>query len=229
MPTIGETSRPEYIYDQATDTWIPVGIGPHAHTPAAIGAIASSLVTAKGDLIVATSSGVVVAQPVGTNGQVLTADSTQADGVKWSTPAAGVTFVGCSASKSGNQSIPNNAYTAITWDTEQYDTDAIHSTSVNTSRFTIPAGKGGKWLFTGVALWEANATGSRFLFYYVNGALTARLFNITAPAGVEPASPISITLNLSATDYIEFFAYQNSGTALNYQVGSNIQVTYLGA
>ena len=32
MPTIGETTRPEYIYDQATDTWIPVGIGPHSHT-----------------------------------------------------------------------------------------------------------------------------------------------------------------------------------------------------
>lgn len=84
MASIGDTTRPEYIYDQATDTWIPVGVGPHSHTPAAIGAISSSLVTAKGDLIVATGSGVVVAQPVGTNGQVLTADSTQADGVKWS-------------------------------------------------------------------------------------------------------------------------------------------------
>jgi hypothetical protein len=45
--------------------------------------IAKSTVTAKGDLLVATGSGTVVAQPVGTNGQYLQADSTQADGVKW--------------------------------------------------------------------------------------------------------------------------------------------------
>jgi hypothetical protein len=89
MATVGETSRPGYVYDSATDVWIPVGIGPHSHTPAAIGAISSSVVTTKGDLIVATGSGVVTNQAVGTNGQVLTADSTQADGVIWATPSSG--------------------------------------------------------------------------------------------------------------------------------------------
>jgi hypothetical protein len=84
MATIGETTRPAFAYDSATDTWIPVGIGPHAHTPAAIGAIASSLVTTKGDLIVATGSGTVVRQGVGADGLVLTANSAQADGVEWS-------------------------------------------------------------------------------------------------------------------------------------------------
>jgi hypothetical protein len=32
MPTIGSTSRPAYIYDADTDTWIPVGVGAHSHT-----------------------------------------------------------------------------------------------------------------------------------------------------------------------------------------------------
>jgi hypothetical protein len=84
MATIGDTTRPAFAYDSATDTWIPVGVGPHAHTPAAIGAIASSLVTTKGDLIVATGSGTVVRQGVGADGLVLTANSAQADGVEWS-------------------------------------------------------------------------------------------------------------------------------------------------
>jgi len=109
MATVGETSRPGYVYDSATDVWIPVGIGPHSHTPAAIGAIASSLVTAKGDLIVATSSGVVTNQAVGTDGQVLTADSTQADGVRWATPSANGTVLITTQTLSGvtSQSINN--------------------------------------------------------------------------------------------------------------------------
>jgi hypothetical protein len=47
--------------------------------------IAKSTVTAKGDLLVATGSGTVVRQGIGTDGQVLTADSAEADGLKWST------------------------------------------------------------------------------------------------------------------------------------------------
>ena len=87
MATVGETTRPGYVYDSATDVWIPVGIGPHSHTPAAIGAISSSLVTTKGDLIVATGSGTVVRQGVGADGSYLVADSTQADGVTWAGPS----------------------------------------------------------------------------------------------------------------------------------------------
>jgi hypothetical protein len=47
--------------------------------------IPKSTVTAKGDLLVATASGTVVAQPIGTDGQFLKANSAQADGVEWAT------------------------------------------------------------------------------------------------------------------------------------------------
>lgn len=49
-------------------------------------AVPESVVTAKADLLVGASSGVVDNLAVGTNGQVLTADSTQTLGVKWATP-----------------------------------------------------------------------------------------------------------------------------------------------
>jgi hypothetical protein len=51
--------------------------------------IPKSTVTTKGDILVATGSGTIVRQGVGTDGQVLVADSAQADGVNWATPSAG--------------------------------------------------------------------------------------------------------------------------------------------
>jgi len=52
-------------------------------------AVPSATVTAKADLLVGASSGVVDNLAVGTNNQVLTADSAQTLGVKWATPASG--------------------------------------------------------------------------------------------------------------------------------------------
>ena len=52
-------------------------------------AIAKSIVDAKGDLIAATAADTVSRLAVGTNGQILTADSTAATGMKWAAPAGG--------------------------------------------------------------------------------------------------------------------------------------------
>jgi hypothetical protein len=52
-------------------------------------AIQNAIVDAKGDLIAATAADTPARLAVGTNGQVLTADSTAATGIKWATPASG--------------------------------------------------------------------------------------------------------------------------------------------
>lgn len=51
-------------------------------------AIQNAIVDAKGDLIAATAADTPARLAVGTNGQVLTADSTAATGIKWATPAS---------------------------------------------------------------------------------------------------------------------------------------------
>ncbi len=55
----------------------------------AVAAIPKSTVTTKGDLIAATATTTVSRLGVGTNGQVLTADSTASTGLKWATPSSG--------------------------------------------------------------------------------------------------------------------------------------------
>lgn len=60
--------------------------------PAAVtdaGAVPKSLVDAKGDLLVGTADNTVSRLSAGTNGHVLTADSTVAEGVKWAAAAGG--------------------------------------------------------------------------------------------------------------------------------------------
>jgi hypothetical protein len=58
--------------------------GGTAGTVTLTNAMATALTT-KGDIIVATGSGAFIRQGVGTNGQVLTANSAQDDGVEWTT------------------------------------------------------------------------------------------------------------------------------------------------
>jgi hypothetical protein len=69
-------------------------------------AIPETVVTAKADLLVGLSSGVVDNLPVGTNGQVLTADSAETLGVKWSTAATG------DVTLTGTQTLTNKTLTA---------------------------------------------------------------------------------------------------------------------
>ena len=65
--------------------------------------IAKADITAKGAILVGTGSGTYTAQTVGTNGQVLTANSAQADGVEWTT------ISGYSAPTLGTTSIASGA------------------------------------------------------------------------------------------------------------------------
>ena len=174
------------------------------------GAIANSIVDAKGDLILGTANDTVSRLAVGaTNGHVLTVDSAEATGVKWAAAASTPTFAGCSLVDSNQQTIATATNTALTWDTEDFDTDGFHSTSSNTSRITIPSGKGGYYLFTGTVAWDDNATGFREVTLFKNGTKVRRF--TSKPNDQYPSQIVTAILSLVATDYVEMYVYQDSG------------------
>jgi len=195
-------------------------------------AIQNTIVDAKGDLITATAADTPARLAVGTNGQTLVADSSTSTGLKWATPAASTpTFVGASAYKSANQTLSNATFTALTYNTELFDTDAFHDNSTNTTRMTIPAGKAGKYLVTGLTSYAGNATGVRQAAIYKNGSVF--VYNGVPGATVTDIYVTnSLVMDLLVGDYIEIFGYQNSGGNLVVYGGADsgtFQVTYLGA
>jgi hypothetical protein len=98
-------------------------------------AIQPSTVTAKGDLIAATSSGAVSRVGVGANGTVLTADSTQSTGLKWSTVSTSTsTYTAKTASYTFVSGDEGNLFSMNNAATQQFNipTDATYNFAVGT-------------------------------------------------------------------------------------------------
>lgn len=77
-------------------------------------AIQNAIVDAKGDLISATAADTPARLAVGTNGQVLTADSTTATGLKWATAGSGKVKQVVSTAKTDTFSTASASFTDIT-------------------------------------------------------------------------------------------------------------------
>jgi hypothetical protein len=212
------------VFGQAVDTQMLTN---------ANAAIAKTIVDAKGDLIGATAADTPARLAVGANGTVLTADSAEATGLKWATPAT-TSASAVSCYRSSSQSVSNATNTSINFNAEFVDTDAFHDNSTNSNRLTVPAGKAGKYFITATANFAGNSTGIRQLLLYKNATNVA---DCVVPVNNSAGSTnchVAIILDLAVADYMEFQVWQNSGGSLNVQgnaPGTYTQfgMTYLGA
>ena len=193
----------------------------------------ASTITASGDIVVGTGSGTYDNLPIGSTGQVLTADTTVSPyKVKWATSAT--TFVGCSLVNSGTQNITDVTTTTINWDTENFDTDAFHSTSSNTNRITIPSGKAGKYFVMATFTYSAGNGGlnQRSLFIRKNGTIYKSDYVNSSNSTVICSNRISTIMDLAVGDYIDVAVYINAGATLTGYPNSEFgqfNVQFLGA
>lgn len=176
-------------------------------------AIPATTVTTAGDIIYRNAT-VPTRLGIGTAGQVLAVNS-GATAPEWKTVSSSPTYSGAAIYKTSTQSVANTVATAVTFDSEYLDTDAYHSTATNTSRFTIPSGKDGKFLITANLGWSAQQSATTVLFVYKNGAqmVTSQYPQASnASSGGLTSVTISAIVAGVAGDYFEIYAYQNAGT-----------------
>ena len=127
---------------------------------------------------------------------------------------------------STTQSISDDTYTKIQFNTEVYDTASAYDNSSN-YRFTVPSGQGGKY-FIYSAVRMASSSATLTLNLRLNGS-NAGFSSLKAVSGELQTITLMFSKALSASDYIEIYLRQQSGGSLNASGDSNDQTTYFGA
>lgn len=218
--------------DQGDITGVTAGTGISGGGTSGTVTITNSMateITASGDIIVGTGSGTFDNLPIGTTGQVLTADTTVSPyKVKWATPSSGSSFAGARVKKTTNQTINNNTTTTITWNDEDFDTNTYHDNVTNNSRFTIPSGKAGYYHIIANISTGGSNTGARVIEIYKN---TTRIDRVDREPVTNQNNIITSTVfEFAVGDYIEAKIYQDSGgNSVVITTDSRFSIVYLGA
>lgn len=160
------------------------------------GALQKSTATTKGDLLVATAAGALARLGVGTDAQVLTADSTQAAGVKWAAAAsASGDVVGPAGATAGHLAVFSGSTGKViadggalpaagTWQAPSAFGTNVQGTG-NGGVYATPAGR-------------VTAEGD---MVQLRGVLTASNINngsnlCTLPAGLRPSKPVFVVAGI---------------------------------
>jgi hypothetical protein len=108
----------------------------------------------------------------------------------------------------------------LTFNSERFDTNTMHSTSVSTGRITFTTA--GKYMVGGTIEFAANATGQRMLAIRLNGTTLIHV-GPQVDAAASGGTVVSGTTfyQFAAADYVELGGYQTSGGTLAMDALSN--------
>jgi hypothetical protein len=184
-------------------------------------AIQNAIVDAKGDLIGATAADTPARLAVGTNGQVLTADSTTATGLAWATPAGSSGPAFRAFRNTTDQTFSASTWTKIQFNAETFDTDNCFDSTTN-YRF-LPTKAGYYQINFGATFSGTNATTNKFLSIVKNGGFYANVFSSagsgTPGAGAAAAGSDLVYCN-GTTDYVEGYIYDTDAASRSAVAGT---------
>jgi hypothetical protein len=137
--------------------------------------------------------------------------------------------IGAGVYRSSALDIANVTTTIVAFDTELFDTDAIHNAA--TGVFTIPTGMGGLWLLTTLVTYDGAASGVRQAYWDLNAG--TRLVTGSLPGTTADSQRLqAVTVeNLAAGNTLRVYTWQNSGATRALGVGrenTKASVVYLG-
>jgi hypothetical protein len=121
--------------------------------------------------------------------------------------------------KTSDQSLADNTYVKVTWNTEDIDTDSAFASD----KFTVPSGKAGKYyISTGVGFYDNSTQEHHYVLIYKNGS------NVSAnPSGITTTEDNTdrywqtnnMIVDLAVDDYVEVYVLCDFGSGtgtMNY-------------
>ena len=126
----------------------------------------------------------------------------------------GGAYRGALVSKTGAQTLTTAVSTALVFQAEDYDTDAIHDNSVNNTRLTVPAGVTRVRLSCSVEF-GPHGTGVRQLLFKKDAGFVPGIPVVSLPTSpvsqIHYQGALSAALTVVGGEYFELFAMQTSG------------------
>lgn len=124
--------------------------------------------------------------------------------------------------RTATQSITNGTGTPVSWTSEISDVDNMIVVTVD--NFTIPTGLDGVWHFDAFVRWVAGNTGTRIIWFEINGtANVENRINANSVGGQPTSQVLSMTRRMVAADVVKLIVFHTQGVALNVDAGSDQQ------
>jgi len=141
--------------------------------------------------------------------------------------------------RNGDQSLTDITEAKVQWNATNFDSDSVFDTSTN-YRFTVPAGKAGKYHFYSLINVSAQAVSQLEQFYSTirkngstgSGNQRVAYYYPMNNAGAQFSQSLSATFDLAVGDYVEMYVYvdDNSGSPVidSYVYNGTAQASYFG-
>ena len=158
--------------------------------------------------------------------KVLTSDAS--GDATWEVSASPTNTPSFGAYLAANQGLSNDTWTKITMNTEEWDTDSAFDHSTN-YRFTVPAGKAGKYSFSVTTTFDDTGGGQAVrhgwlaLYKIPSGGVAAAFKQIKRDTDGSRATllgqNLAAVVDLAVGDAIEFWALMNQNAASGVRIG----------